>query len=584
MVFFKLFAAVAAAMIFSSCTNREAGRIMDSAEDVMWTRPDSALAALESVDTLSFKTKAQRARYSLLYTMALNRNWIDTTDLSVIQPAARYYERHGSKDDKMKMYYYLGTVQHNAGDLENAIGSYIRAKEYSSNSDNMTFRGLINSGISDIYAQNHNYYESISYSKEASECFTQANDSFRLWNTTGCLADYYLNIEDWPKADSLNALFFSQPVRDSSVYSRQLFNVAWGNFFRPDSDPRKSIDLFIKATMEYGGHPSYRDYCVYAGALEAIGNHSTADGIIRQLEGTGMDSTVIKVWKYRILKHRGDYKNALSFLEQSVEERDSEVRKTVGQSVALAQSDYYENKSLLLDRERHIQSLVKWMVSLVCLLLLLIAIIVYLNRRRSWKNQIEEMSSINDAINRRLSETLMYNEESQKSIDSLTLANELAEKRIESLSGELSAAKKGAVVMSLRRKYVQAYKQQYNQLNDLCHQYWNASASSRGVKDMIYAEVKKVLAILDEPNQRKLESMLDDNLDGIMTRMRVAMPDMTDKDCRFLALLILGFDSKTIARMMDYNVNTVYTKRYKFKEKISRLDSVDKEFFLEFIF
>lgn len=89
-----------------------------------------------------------------MYTMALNRNWIDTADLRVIQPAARYYERHGSKDDKMKMYYYLGTVYHSADDLDSAIESYIRAKEYSTGSDNYMFRGLISSAISDVYAQN----------------------------------------------------------------------------------------------------------------------------------------------------------------------------------------------------------------------------------------------------------------------------------------------------------------------------------------------------------------------------------------------------------------------------------------------
>ncbi len=58
--------------LVTSCGNREAERIMDSAEDVMWTRPDSALTALESIDTLALKTKSQRARYSLLYTMALD--------------------------------------------------------------------------------------------------------------------------------------------------------------------------------------------------------------------------------------------------------------------------------------------------------------------------------------------------------------------------------------------------------------------------------------------------------------------------------------------------------------------------------
>ena len=83
--------------VASSCGNREAHRLMDTAETVMWARPDSALAALESIDAMSLRTAPQRARYS-----------------------PEYYERHGSNDYKMKMFYYLGTVQHNCGDLETA--------------------------------------------------------------------------------------------------------------------------------------------------------------------------------------------------------------------------------------------------------------------------------------------------------------------------------------------------------------------------------------------------------------------------------------------------------------------------------
>lgn len=139
-----------------SCGDKEAGKKMDAADAVMWTQPDSALAALESIDTLSLKTRARRARYSLLYTMALDRNGVDTADLRIIQPAVQYYERYGSNDDKMKMYYYLGTVQYFAGDLESSIKSFIQAKGHSLGSDNQTFIGLITSAFSDVYAQNNN--------------------------------------------------------------------------------------------------------------------------------------------------------------------------------------------------------------------------------------------------------------------------------------------------------------------------------------------------------------------------------------------------------------------------------------------
>ena len=146
-----------------------------------------------------------------------------------------------------------------------------------------------------------------------------------------------------------------------------------------------------------------------------------------------------------------------------------------------------------------------------------------------------------------------------------------------------SAAEKEQVLMGLRAKYVQANKRRYAQLNVLCRQYLESPNASRNGKDKIYAEVKKILAILDEPNQKELESMLDDNLDGIMTKLRAAIQDATEKDFRFISFLILGFDTKTIARMMDYNVNTVYTKRYNIKEKIARLNDENKALFSELI-
>ena len=580
----RTIAVVAIIVFVSSCASKEAKRIMDTADAVMWTRPDSALAVLESIDTLSLKTKAQRARYSLLYTMALARNHRDIPDLRIIKPAASYYERHGSNDDRMKMYFYLGTAQYDTGDPESAIASYLRAKEYSSRSDNLVFRGIISSSISDVYLWNHNNTESISYCKEACDYFAQAKDSFRLWNTTGLLANRYSNIRDWVKADSIYSIFFSQPVRDTSIYAEQLLNLAWNNIFKPGSDPHESIDLFRKATGEFDGTPSLNDYCVYAYASEIIGDYDTANDLIRQLENVDSSSTILKIWKYRISKHRADYKTALTYLEQSLNDQNSEVLETVGQSVALAQSDYYENKSLLLDKDRRLQRQVKWMIFLIAVMMVASGLGIYSKRKKIWQRQVEEMSFINDEVSQRLNEALLSEKEHLRSIDSLASANELAEKNIQTLSEKLSsAAEKEQVLMGLRAKYVQANKRRYAQLNVLCRQYLESPNASRNGKDKIYAEVKKILAILDEPNQKELESMLDDNLDGIMSKLRAAIPDTTEKDFRFISFLVLGFDTKTISRMMDYNVNTVYTKRYIIKEKISKLDGENKALFSEFI-
>ncbi len=49
---------------------------------------------------------------------------------------------------------------------------------------------------------------------------------------------------------------------------------------------------------------------------------------------------------------------------------------------------------------------------------------------------------------------------------------------------------KEQMILNLRRKYVEANKQQYQQLNNLCHLY----LEGKGSKNEIFAEVKKILA------------------------------------------------------------------------------------------
>lgn len=570
-------------LTLSSCASKDVTQALSRADELMWTKPDSALAVLESVDTLDLKTRAQRAEFSLLYTMAFDRNHLTIPNLHIIEPAVRYYERHGSKDTKMKMYFYLGVAQYDTGDLESAIVNYIRAKEYSLYSDNLMFKGLISFVISDVFFSDKNYPESISYCKEACDYFAQAKDSLRLWSTTGCLASYYLNAEDWTKADSLYSVFFSQPILDTAIYSRQLFNLAWSNIFRPDFNPQESVDLFEKSISKYNGKPSVNDYCVYAYASEMLGNTEVADDIVGQLERAGADSVVLDTWRYRIFKHKGNYKDALALLEQTVRAQDSEILKTIDQSVALAQSDYYESKSLLLDKDRRIQSQSKWIVLLLCLLLAVSFVIIHSILKRKWQFQIEEMSSINEAVGNRLKDAILCSEERQQSINVLVSENELAKRKIENLSDKLYVAQSEQMIVNLRNKYIQAYKGQYHQLNDLCHKYWEASRLSKGGKDKIYAEVKKIVAVLDEQNQKQLEAMIDDSLDGMMSKLRLAMPGTNEKDFRFIALIILGFDTKTIARIMKYNVGTVYTKRSNIKEKLQKIECEEKELVLALI-
>lgn len=547
---FLAFATIVSAC--SYCGNKDVAIALDLAESFIWSSPDSALSVLRSLDTLPLGTKASRARFSLLHTMALDRNGIDTTDVGVILPAVRYYQHHGSDEDRMKMSYYLGRLHHNRHDYQSAIKSYMRAREYSSDSNDFRFRGLISSAIADVYAQNYNYIGKVNYAEEACEYFRLAADSFRLWNTTGWLAAYYADCNRWAESDSLYAVFSSMPCLDSSVMARHLLNRAKLNMKRPDVNPEESVALFRESVGKWHGIPSLVDYCVYAYASDLLGDTKVADSIFAQLERVGQNEPELKVWKYRVLRHRGEHEKALDLFERLIESRDSTVLVTLNQSVVQAQSDYFKTKTELMEKERKVHVLVWWIIILLVLICVSSVFIAYVSNRKKWMRRVSEVSMINDEV-------------------SLQLSKE-----------QDVSTSKDIALRNLRKMYVQSYKRQYSQLNDLCVEFLETAGSGKE-KERIYAKVKRIVSVIDGCNQAKLERMIDENLNGIMKKLRVDLPDATDNEFRFIALNILGFDAKTIARIMGYAVQSVYTKRVRLRTRISAITSEYKDFYLDFI-
>jgi tetratricopeptide (TPR) repeat protein len=149
------------------------GNQLSDVESYIEDRPDSALTVLESLQKSNLDTKELKARYSLLYAMALDKNYIDTTDVSIIEPAVRYYERHGSADEKMKAYYYQGIAYFNKEEYDNAIVSFSYAEEQIPDATDMRYVGLVYSRISDLYNRSRNTDDELKYVDLAADIFAK---------------------------------------------------------------------------------------------------------------------------------------------------------------------------------------------------------------------------------------------------------------------------------------------------------------------------------------------------------------------------------------------------------------------------
>ena len=138
-------------LAIASCGGREWAGILDEVESVIQERPDSALQRLRTLNPAQLGTKSQRARYSLLHAMALDKNYIDTTDVSVVMPAVEYYRKHGTADQKMKAWYYLGRIQFNRGDYNAAAVTFSLCKKQLSTTKDLRMKDQLYMALSDEY-------------------------------------------------------------------------------------------------------------------------------------------------------------------------------------------------------------------------------------------------------------------------------------------------------------------------------------------------------------------------------------------------------------------------------------------------
>lgn len=98
---------------------------LNVAENLMNAHPDSALAILDNIPSAGINNREVAARYALLKSIALDKNYIDTTNFDVLQPAIDYYIKNGKPDEKLRTYYYQGRIYQNKGDDDAAMRSFM---------------------------------------------------------------------------------------------------------------------------------------------------------------------------------------------------------------------------------------------------------------------------------------------------------------------------------------------------------------------------------------------------------------------------------------------------------------------------
>lgn len=540
-----------------SCDNRQTKSLLQDVETYIQERPDSALRVLRKVDSLTLNTKSLRARYSLLFAMALDKNYIDTTALSILEPTVAYYERLGSPQDKMLSCYYLGRIYANRKDYPNAVIFYSQALRESGEYD-YYHRGLIYAASADAYNASFNDEEELRNTILAYECFEKIGDK-DLDLSLYKVAQAYHNNERFDVADSLYSLVYSGKDSTSRLALYAMEDLVSNDLYQEKQDVERDLEL-LEYVAEHRGNLSLESYYEYAYLLLLAGKESEAENILSQLSNREANGKTMEI-RYRIAECKGQNEEALALLKSMLSHQNDVVKKKLAQSLFKAQSDYYRLTAEVSEQKSTIANQRSVIILIAGLMMAGLLYIVFMKRKTALIREkdrlaqaVEESEKLLETVRNRAKQE---KEERDKDIFDLKSHNERERDKIK----------------ELREMYVALYQKRFSEIG----KYYDAASSHRleSIKEKAYHDViSSTQALFEEiasgsEGQKKFEARINADLDDIVSKIRSDFPKLKDDDIRFICYLIVGFDTSTISFLMDISKENVRVKKHRLREKLN---------------
>ena len=517
-------------------------RELDNAESLLQQKPDSALSFLRHINSSQLKTKRANARYALLMSAALDKNYIDVTSDSLSKTAVDYYSKYGNAKQKMLAFYYHGITLKNRNHYPAAMVAFEKAeKEAVLINDNYQL-GLIYRNKASIVSANNNNQEAIKYNEKALSFFKQANAEPYQVFAEYSLASSYINNKEYEKADSLLT-----DIQEKSDNHSLLFQC----------NIRKAIILIIKgkkidtAIDYYRKTPRYYydilDYSYLALAFDNLGLKDSSDYWLSKgyLQcSSRADSAALDHVKSRIAFRRGQFEEAYYLVNNALNIQDSLTRILLQQSISGVQRDFYKADAARHELELRTARREKKLGGVIGILIFIASIVIIYGVSKEKNRQLQEQ------IARFALEKKNYERMSKENAH---------------LIGSLLSAR-------------------FAHLDKLSRDFF--LVEDKQDKDVIFKQIKQsVASIRNNPEVfTALEDDLNQYCNGIIRKLRSQVPRIKGDNLRMITLFFAGFSYEAVQFIMNrVSINSLKMARTRFRKEIISAHPADETLFLEML-
>ena len=537
--------------VFGSCSHAPTAEELNKAEQLMTEAPDSAEKILNAIPRRNLKSRAQKARFALLYSQAMDKCYIDTDNDSLISVAVKYYSKRGSDHEKAMAYYYESVMYRNAKNTDAQVASLVKAQKYAENTEDPFLKGLIYSKLGQLYYAQFQFSKSKELFRKAVDAFDKANNiknkMISLSNLSNAL--YFLNRKDEYVTVTEEALNIAKAL-DDNTYVVPLENdlLTATDGWNKDEILRSKKALF--ANKEHFSKGEFARYL--SNHYEREGNiDSTKHYLIEYIENDDVRTFVYCGGIARlslICEDQGDFAEALKYEKMYAKAHDS-LKNIERKNIVEELEQKYKTKEISLEKEslRKQQTLIICIGILVALILISVIVWIIKSSRNALAKQREEYESYitqYDTQCRQLQE--QYDMLSNKVGVYTTEQGEFGVKLIELLKNRLS---------SLRTLAELAYKYGEKNTQTFYNKFQEHIMLSKNKNEEFIDEILEVANVLNN---------------GVITYLTKNYPELSKFELSYCGLVALGFTSESIRILYNHtHIHSLYTIRGRIKSKLN---------------
>ncbi len=367
-------------LVLASCGGNRSLESLAEVEGYISDEPERALAVLDSLEGTGLRGGEAEAKFALLYSMALDKNWIDVADDSLINVAVRRYSRRGSADERLKAYYYQGRVYQNGGDDEAAMESFVKAEASAPDAEDGVAKGMLYRAMAYIYASIFDLERGEEYAGYAAECYRKAGDIDKYAETLTFLSSIFYALGEREEAlarlDTVKAMMpdLTESVRNE-YYTMAMSMKAWS-----DDDTGLS-EVLAEYLREFGEHGvSWLDV---AESYTTLGRFDDAEEMLRRYRENNpdyMNAAEYFLNLYYLYESSEDYKKAFNALKRYSRLSDSLSVEVAAHDTGFMKERY--EKELRLEKARSSRTVIVFVAAFGMLLLSYVVYMLWGRLRR----------------------------------------------------------------------------------------------------------------------------------------------------------------------------------------------------------